>query len=123
MYYNILLAKPYGLANQMLCYISICGSWRKRQRIFLRMLGEYCPWWLWIRDPVEAKFLSGVFSPLTSAEACEKCSRWLWKESCVSNGVGQPGNTCVSPTAIICFKNHTINQGSKKTLRRRLKRS
>ena len=23
---------------------------------------------------------SGVFSPLTSAEACEKSSRWLWKE-------------------------------------------
>ena len=23
--------------------------------------------------------LSGVFSPLTSAEACEKSSRWLWK--------------------------------------------
>ena len=25
-------------------------------------------------------FLSGVFSPLTPAEACEKSSRWLWKE-------------------------------------------
>ena len=24
--------------------------------------------------------LSGVFSPLTSAEACEESSRWLWKE-------------------------------------------
>ena len=23
---------------------------------------------------------SGVISPLTSAEACEKSSRWLWKE-------------------------------------------
>ena len=29
---------------------------------------------------VESTFLSGVFSPLTSAEACEKSSRWLWKE-------------------------------------------
>ena len=44
-------------------------------------------WWLRVRSPVEANFLSGVFSPLTSAEACEKGSRWLWKESCVSTGV------------------------------------
>ena len=36
--------------------------------------------WLWVWSPVEATFLSGVFSPLTSAEACEKSSRWLWKE-------------------------------------------
>ena len=33
-----------------------------------------------LRSPVEATFLSGVLSPLTSAEACEKSSRWLWKE-------------------------------------------
>ena len=33
-----------------------------------------------VRSPVEATFLSGVFSPLTSAEACEKSSWWLWKE-------------------------------------------
>ena len=37
-------------------------------------------WWLRVRSPVEATFLSGVFSPLTSAEACGKSSRWLWKE-------------------------------------------
>ena len=37
-------------------------------------------WWLWVRSPVEATFLPGVFSPLTSTEACEKSSRWLWKE-------------------------------------------
>ena len=37
-------------------------------------------WWLRVRSPVEATFLYGVFSPLTSAEACEKSSRWLWKE-------------------------------------------
>ena len=35
---------------------------------------------LLVRSLVEATFLSGVFSPLTSAEACEKSSRWLWKE-------------------------------------------
>ena len=34
-------------------------------------------WWLRVRSQVEATFLSGVFSPLTSAEACEKSSRWL----------------------------------------------
>ena len=37
-------------------------------------------WWLWVWSPVEATFLSNVFSPLTSAEACEKSSQWLWKE-------------------------------------------
>ena len=37
-------------------------------------------WWLRVRSPVEATFLSGVFSPLTSAEAYGKSSRWLWKE-------------------------------------------
>ena len=37
-------------------------------------------WWLRVRSLVEATFLSGVFSPLTSAEACEKSSQWLWKE-------------------------------------------
>ena len=56
-------------------------------------------WWL-VRDPVEANFLSGIFSSLTSAEACEKSSQWLWKESCVSTGVRNPGNTCASPTTI-----------------------
>ena len=35
---------------------------------------------VFIQSPVEATFLSGEFSPLTSAEACEKSSRWLWKE-------------------------------------------
>ena len=50
-------------------------------------------WWLWVRSPVQAAFLSGVFSPLTSAEACEKSS--------VSTGVRKPGNTYASPTAMI----------------------
>ena len=58
-------------------------------------------WWLWVRSQVEATFLSGVFSPLTSAEACEKSSRWLWKKSSVSTGVRKPGNTYASPTAMI----------------------
>ena len=32
-------------------------------------------WWLCVGSPVEAN----IFSPLASAEACEKCSWWLWK--------------------------------------------
>ena len=48
-----------------------------------------------------AKLLSGIFSPLTTAEACEKSSQWLSKEICVSTGVRKPGNTCVSLTAMI----------------------
>ena len=36
--------------------------------------------WMWVRSPFEATFLSGVFSPLTSAEACEESCWWLWKE-------------------------------------------
>ena len=58
-------------------------------------------WCLFVRGPVEANFLSGVFLPLTSAEALEKCSRWLLKESCVSTFVRKPGNTYASPTAMI----------------------
>ena len=59
-------------------------------------------WWLRVRDPVDANFLFGQFSPLTSAAACEKSSWWLWKESSVSTGVRKPGNACMSPTTIIC---------------------
>ena len=40
-------------------------------------------------------------SGFTSAEACKKGSRWLWKESCVSTGVRKPGNACASLTAMI----------------------
>ena len=48
-----------------------------------------------------SNFLSGVFSPLTSAEAYEKSSRWLWKESGLSIGVRKPENTLTSSTAMI----------------------
>ena len=50
---------------------------------------------------VESKIISGVFPLLNSAEACEKTSRWLWKEICVSTGLRKPGNACASPTAMI----------------------
>ena len=36
--------------------------------------------WLRVRFRVEATFHSGLFPPLTSAEACEKSSRWLWEK-------------------------------------------
>ena len=39
-------------------------------------LNFFSPNWTRLR----LTFFSGVFSPLTSAEACEKSSRWLWKE-------------------------------------------
>ena len=32
------------------------------------------------KNPGWTTFLSGVFSPLTSAEACEKSIRWVWRE-------------------------------------------
>ena len=41
-------------------------------------------------------FLSGVFLPLTSAEACEKNVGGFGKKSCVSTGVRKPGNTWVT---------------------------
>ena len=44
-------------------------------------------WWASTHDlvvmssiPVWGELTFRVFSPLTSAEACEKSSRWLWKE-------------------------------------------
>ena len=55
-------------------------------------------WWLELRYPFEANFLFGVFSPLISAEACEKNSRCLWKESFVSAGVRKSGKTPVFST-------------------------
>ena len=57
-------------------------------------------WWLWVRSQVEASFLSGVFSPLTSAEACEKSSLWLWKEKLCKYWC-EKARKQSSPTAII----------------------
>ena len=36
-------------------------------------------WWLWVRSLVKDNFLSGVFSSLTSVEACKKSSRGFGK--------------------------------------------
>ena len=54
-----------------------------------------------VRSPVEVTFLSGVFSPVTSAEAFEKVVGGFGKKSCGSTGVRKPGNTYASPTAMI----------------------
>ena len=47
----------------------------------------------------------------------ETSSLWLWKENCDSTGVRKPGNTCVSPIAMIwpqllkwCLNPNTTNQ-------------
>ena len=44
MEHNFLLAKPFGLANHKLCYIHIYKILEKTTRLFLRMVGEYRPW-------------------------------------------------------------------------------
>ena len=51
-------------------------------------------WWLRVRSPT---FLSGVFSPLTSAEVVSG----FVKKSCISTGVRKTENTYASPTAMI----------------------
>ena len=52
-------------------------------------------------DTITVTVSTGVFSPLASAEeACERKSRWLWKDSGVSAGMRKQGNTRASPTAI-----------------------
>ena len=53
-----------------------------------------CEFDSWLRQTF---FLAQTFS----AEACEKSSRWLWKESCVNTVVRKPGNTYASPTTMI----------------------
>ena len=62
---------------------------------------ESCPGGCEFDTFFPANFLSGVFLPPTSSEACEKQSRWLRKENCVSSGVRKPGNKCASPAAMI----------------------
>ena len=57
-------------------------------------------WWLfetWLRWT----FFPAHFPLSPLLKACEKSSRWLWKESSVITGVRKPGNTCASPPAMI----------------------
>ena len=76
--------------------ISAPPGWLSGERVGLKTR------WLRVLSLVEATFLSGVFLPLTSAEACEKkVVGGFGKKSCVSTGVRKPGNTYASPTAMI----------------------
>ena len=52
-------------------------------------------------SPVEANFLSRVFSPFTSQKHVRKVVGGFGKKSCVSTGVRKPGKTCASPTTMI----------------------
>ena len=74
----------------ILLFSSAPPGWLSGERVGLMT------WWLQVRSTVEATFLSGVFSPLTSAEACEKSSGGFGRKSCVSTGVRKPGNTNAS---------------------------
>ena len=60
-------------------------------------------------------------SPLTSAEACEKSSRWLWKEICVRTGVKKARkHKCVTDrhdmtlTVKVALNLNTTNHASQK---------
>ena len=64
----------FAKAQMFLQLSSGLPGWLSGERVGLMT------WWLRIRSQVKATFLLGVFSALTSAEACEKISRWLWKE-------------------------------------------
>ena len=50
-------------------------------------------WWLWVPYPVQANFLSGVFSSLTFVKAFEESSRCHWIQGCVSAVVRKQGHT------------------------------
>ena len=67
---------PFYLRNTML---SLTGP-RPGSLVDIGERVGVLTWWLWVRYLVEVNFLSGVFSPPTSAEACEKTSLWLWKK-------------------------------------------
>ena len=61
------MAKPYGLANQKLCYIQIYKMLEKRQRMLLRMVGEY-----------ESKFCSLLFFQLLFPINVLFCNRTMF---------------------------------------------
>ena len=69
------------------------------------LIGEhvgFVTWRLLVRSPVEATFLSGVFSPLTPLQKhARKVVGGFGKKSCVRTGVRKPGNTYASPTTMI----------------------
>ena len=78
---NLLSAKALDFSKKVFSHVFqsfLPPGWLSGERVGLMT------WWLRVRSPVEETFLSGVFSPLTSAEACGKSSRWLWKEKLCS---------------------------------------
>ena len=83
----------YSFASSVLklCTYTSPPGWLSGERVGLMT------WWFKF-DTRLRQTLFGEFSPLTSAETCEKSNRWLWKESCVSAGVRKPGNTWVCVT-------------------------
>ena len=74
LYVLVLYLSDTDLYVLVLYFSDALPGWLNVERVRLMT------WWLWVGSPVEATFLSGLFSPLTSAEACEKSSWWLWKE-------------------------------------------
>ena len=54
------ISRPSGVADWRAC------------RTYDLVVGSSIPGW--------GELVSGIFSPITSAEACEKSIRWLWKE-------------------------------------------
>ena len=74
------MAKPYGLANQKLSYISICKTWRKIQRMFLRMFGEYEPRRWLVRSSARP-----IFFPRIDDSHCDRIHSSLTAVRCFDN--------------------------------------
>ena len=67
----------YLLFNGFLCIaIPVPPEWLSGERVGLMT------WWFLVPDPLEAKFFPSVFSPLTSAETCEKVVGLLERNLC-----------------------------------------
>ena len=81
-----IIEKPFKHSRGRIFWSDTHETWSKYlpDKAPPRWVSGWCvrlqTWWLRVQSPVEVTFLSGVFLPLTSAEACEKSSRWLWKE-------------------------------------------
>ena len=64
-----IVGKGENVGNTALSFTNpVPPGWLSGERVGLMT------WLLGVRSPVEATFHSGVFSPLTTAEAFEKCS-------------------------------------------------
>ena len=110
---SLLCVKPTDNVLHRSIFVLIRPTFILLRFVFISLLAWMCPAWVaqWLACrahdlvvvssiPVEGTFLSGVFLPLTSAEAREKVFGGFGKKSCVSASVRQPGNTYASPTAM-----------------------